>query len=307
MEEITIELAKELFRSEFADVRPISGVVANLVVYTAFTEPGDKIFALPISKGGHISAGPLKSKTGSFIGGTAGAVKGLNVEYFEFNEEEMNIDVDKSIKKIKREKPKLLMFGGSVFLFPHPVKEFVETAQEVGSVMAYDAAHVAGLIGAGLFQDPLREGAAVISMSTHKTLPGPQHGMVVGKKECFEEIKRATFPGLVSNHHLNCVAALSIALTEHLKFGKEYAKQIIRNAKKLGESLYERGFKVVAADKGFTESHTLLVDISEYGDGAAIEKELEKANIIVNRNLLPWDIREGRHYEHPGGLRLGTS
>ncbi len=307
VEETAIELAKKLFKADFADVRPISGVVANLVVYTAFTRPGDKMFALAITKGGHISMGPLYSTTGSFIGGTAGAVRGLNVKYFAFNEKEMNIDVDKSIDLIKQEKPRLIMFGGSVFLFPHPVKEFVDVANEVDARIAYDAAHVAGLIAGGCFQDPLREGAEAVSMSTHKTLPGPQHGMVVAKAEHSEEIKKASFPGLLSNHHLHCVAALAVTLAEHLKFGEEYSKQIIRNAKKLGEALYERGFKVVAAEKGFTESHTILVDISEYGDGATIEKELEKANIILNRNLLPWDIRLGRHYTAPGGIRLGTS
>jgi glycine hydroxymethyltransferase len=100
---------------------------------------------------------------------------------------------------------------------------------------------------------------------------------------------------------------VAVALAEMLEFGRKYAKQVIRNAKALGQALYERGFKVLAEHKGFTESHVLLIDITEYGDGGKIEKELEKANIIINRNLLPWDIREGRHYMNPGGIRLGTS
>jgi len=122
-----------------------------------------------------------------------------------------------------------------------------------------------------------------------------------------ERIKRATFPGVVSNHHLQNVAGVAVALAEMLEFGRKYAKQVIKNAKALGQALYERGFKVLAEHKGFTESHVLLIDITEYGDGGKIEKELEKANIIINRNLLPWDIREGRHYMNPGGIRLGTS
>lgn len=310
VELICIDLAKKLFRADFADVRPTSGVVANLVLYTALTKPGDVMMALPIASGGHISMGPLLGKTGAFIGGTAGAVRGLDVKYFAFDSEEMNIDVDESIKRIKEFKPKFVMFGGSVFLFPHPVRELSTACQEVGATVAYDAAHVAGLIGCGYFQDPLREGAEAMSMSTHKTLPGPQHGMVVSHQKHAEPIKTATFPGMTSNHHLHNVAGLAIALTELLGFGREYEGQIIKNAKALGQALYERGFKVLAERKGFTESHTLLIDITglqkTVGLGGDIEKLLESSNIILNRNLLPWDIKEGRHYKNPGGIRLGT-
>jgi len=307
VESIAIDLAKKLFKAGFADVRPISGVVANLVVYTTLTEPGDTIFALPIPSGGHISMGPLKAKTGDYLGGTAGAVRGLNVEYFKLDEKEMNIDVDESEKRIREVKPRLLMFGASVFLFPHPVRELKEVAKEVGASVAYDAAHVSGLIAGGHFQDPLREGAEMMSMSTHKTLPGPQHGTVVAEEELGEKIKRVTFPGLVSNHHLHNVAGLAVALAEMLKFGKEYTGNIIENAKRLGQALYERGFDVLCEHKGFTQSHTIILDISKFGDGASIEKDLEAANIIANRNLLPWDKRLGRDYRKPGGLRLGTS
>lgn len=306
VELIAIELAKRLFEAEFVDVRPISGVVANLVVYTAFTQPGDYIYVLPIPKGGHISMGKKE------LGGTAGAVSRLNVQYLAFDDHELNIDVDRTIRRVKRlmkkgRKPSLVMFGGSVFPFPHPVKELGEYFHSIGAIVAYDAAHVAGLIAGKVFQDPLREGADVVSMSTHKTLPGPQHGMVTSWERFAQEIKRATFPGMVSNHHLHKVAGVAVALAELMEFGREYAWQIVRNAKALGQALYERGFKVLGEHKGFTESHTLIVDIWEYGDGAKIEKMLEEANIIVNRNLLPWDIKMGRHYKHPGGIRLGTS
>ncbi|MBO3803661.1 MAG: serine hydroxymethyltransferase, partial [Candidatus Brockarchaeota archaeon] len=168
-------------------------------------------------------------------------------------------------------------------------------------------AHVSGLIAGGHFQDPLREGAEVMSMSTHKTLPGPQHGAVVAAEELGEKIKRITFPGLVSNHHLHNVAGLAVALAEMLKFGEEYTGKVIENAKRLGQELYQRGFDVLCEHKGFTQSHTIIVDVSKFGDGASIEKDLEAANIIANRNLLPWDKRLGRDYRKPGGLRLGTS
>jgi len=311
VEMICIELAKKLFGAEFVDVRPISGVVANLAVYTAFTMPGDTMMALSIPNGGHISHGALKTRDGRYLGGTAGAVHGLNIEYFVFDKEEMNINVEASAEKIIETKPKLLLFGASVFLFPHPVRELSKVARDVGAYVAYDAAHVAGLIAAGYFQDPLREGADVMSMSTHKTLPGPQHGLIASKEEHAEAIKRAVFPGLTSNHHLHNVAALAIALAEFMKFGKEYAGQVIRNAKALAKALYEKGFDMVGKHKGFTESHILVVDVSGFKDtvglGGDIEKLLEKAGIIVNRNLLPWDSSEGRSYINPGGIRLGAS
>jgi glycine hydroxymethyltransferase len=306
VENLCIELMKKLFRAEFVDVRPISGVVANLVIYTAFTEPGDTMMALSIPCGGHITMGKKK------LGGTAGAVHGLNVEYLALDYKELNIDVDRTKERLKRlvnegKTPKLVMFGASVFPFPHPVKELADVFHEVGTIVGYDAAHVAGLIAGRCFQDPLREGADVMSLSTHKTFFGPQHGSVASWKKYSEKIKRATFPGMVSNHHLHAVAAVAIACAELLEFGEEYAKQVIKNAKALAQALYERGFNVLAEHKGFTESHVILIDVTKQGDGGTIEKELEKANIIINRNLLPWDIKEGRHFMHPGGIRLGTS
>jgi len=307
VEQIAMDLAKEVFRVKHADVRPISGVMANLAVYTAFTEPGDTIMALPITKGGHISMGPLYGKRGTRIGGTAGAVRGLRVEYIAFNDEEMNVDVDKTLKRMEKYQPKLIMLGASEILFPIPVREIAEAAHSMGAVVNYDAAHVAGLIAGGRFQDPMREGADTMTMSTHKTLPGPQHGMVVtDDDEKFEEIKRANFPGLLSNHHLNAVAALAVALAEIKEFGAEYADQIIRNAKALAQALHDRGFKVLGEKRGFTESHQVLVDVADIGGGLWAEKALERANIIVNRNLLPWDIKRGRNFRDPGGIRIGT-
>jgi len=301
-----IELMKKLFDAEFVDVRPISGVVANLVVYTAFTEPGDIMMALSIPCGGHITMGKKE------LGGTAGAVHGLVVEYLPLDYKELNIDVDKAKQRIEKlaaegKPPKLVMFGASVFPFPHPVKELADTIHNVGGTVGYDAAHVAGLIAGKCFQDPLREGADVVSLSTHKTFFGPQHGGVLSWEKYAEKIKRATFPGMVSNHHLHAVAGVAIAAAELLEFGREYARQVIRNAKALAQALYERGFNVLAEHKGFTESHVILIDITKYGDGGTIEETLEKANIIINRNLLPWDIKEGRHFQHPGGIRLGVS
>ena len=313
VEDICMDLAKEYFNCIHADVRPVSGVVANLVMYNAFTSDNNgKMCCMSIVRGGHISHGPRFAKSGREIFGTAGTTRGINVEYLAFDNDEMNLDIDASAKIIREFEPDLVLFGGSVFLFPHPVKELGDVAKEVGASIGYDAAHVAGLIGSGFFQDPLREGADAMTMSTHKTLPGPQHGALVSNREdLIETLRSCAFPALLSNHHLHNVAGLAIALTEMLEFGKKYHKNVMENAKALGAALHERGLKVLMEHKGFTESHQIIVDITDYektiGLGGDIEKLLEEANIIINRNLLPYDIAEGRHYQNPGGLRLGTS
>ncbi|MEM2810541.1 MAG: serine hydroxymethyltransferase, partial [Candidatus Korarchaeum sp.] len=152
VEFIAMELVKRMFNVKFADVRPISGVVANLAVYTAFTQPGDVVMALPITKGGHISMGPLRGSEGQFIGGTAGAVRGLDVRYLAFDDQNMNVDVDKSLRRMEESRPKLVILGGSVILFPHPVREIAEGCRSIGALLHYDAAHVAGLIAGKRFQ-----------------------------------------------------------------------------------------------------------------------------------------------------------
>jgi len=313
VEDICMELTKKYFNCIHADVRPVSGVVANLVMYNAFTSDNNgKMCCMSIVRGGHISHGPRFAKSGREIFGTAGTTRGINVEYLAFDNEEMNLDIDASAKIIREFEPELVLFGGSVFLFPHPVKELGEVAKEVGANIGYDAAHVAGLIGSGYFQDPLREGADVMTMSTHKTLPGPQHGALVSNREdLIDTLRSCAFPALLSNHHLHNVAGLAISLAEMLEFGKDYHKNVIENAKALGQALSEQGLKVLMEHKGFTESHQIVVDITGFeksiGLGGDIEKLLEEANIVLNRNLLPYDIAQGRHYQNPGGLRMGTS
>ena len=294
VEILAIELAKKLFNAEYVNVQPTSGTVANLATFKALTKPGDTMFALNVPDGGHIS-----HSTFSVAG-----IYGLKVKNFAFDYKEMNIDVDKSIEKIKKEKPKLLLFGGSVFLFPHPVKELKEVADEVGARIAYDAAHVLGLIAGKQFQLPFEEGVDVITSSRHKTFPGPQGGIILSKKEFEKKIKNAVFPGVVSNHHLHHLAGLAITLAEMLEFGEAYAKQTIKNAKALAQALYDHGFNVLCEHKGFTASHQVVVDVSEVGGGTWVAETLEKANIIINKNLLPWD--DVHHPDNPSGIRLGT-
>lgn len=201
----------------------------------------------------------------------------------------------------------MAMFGGSLFLFPHPVKELADFLKSFDMHINYDAAHVAGLIAGGKFQDPLREGADTMTMSTHKTLFGPQGGLVLGFEKHEDAIKKATFPGLTSSHHIHHMAGKAVAFAEALEFGKDYASQIIKNAKVFAESLNDAGFKVLGESRGFTESHQVAVNVLDYSDGGKVEADLEKANIIVNRQLIPGDIKAGRNYFHPGGIRLGVS
>ena len=299
-------LAKKLFDAEFADVRAVSGVVANLAIYSSYSNPGDVMIASSIPAGGHISHGKKEHS------GTAGLVHGLDIEFFAFDPEEMTLDVDKTkakVEDLKRQNrlPKIAMFGGSVFLFPHPVKELADFLKGHDMHINYDAAHVAGLIAGGKFQDPLREGTDTMTMSTHKTLFGPQGGLVLGFDRHEESIKKAMFPGLTSSHHIHHMAGKAVAFAEALEFGKDYAAQTINNAKALASELNNVGFKVLGEKRGYTESHQTVVNVLDYGDGGTIEADLEKANIIVNRQLIPGDLKANRHYMHPGGIRLGTS
>ena len=301
-----MDLAKRLFNAEFADVRPISGVVANLAIYSAFSNPGDVMIAPSIPAGGHISHGKKEHS------GTAGLVHGLEIEFFAFDPEEMNIDVEKTKAKVQEldkqgKLPKIAMFGGSVFLFPHPVKELADFLKGYNIHINYDAAHVAGLIAGGQFQDPLREGVDTMTMSTHKTLFGPQGGLVLAFEKDADAIKKATFPGLTSSHHIHHMAGKAVTFAEALEFGKEYASQTIKNAKSLAAELDNLGFKVLGEKMGYTNSHQTVVNVLDYGDGGKIEADLEKANIIVNRQLIPGDLKAKRNYMSPGGIRLGTS
>lgn len=290
-----IALARQLFRCGFADVRPVSGTVANLAVLFALTKPRDLIATPALSDGGHISMAQF--------GGVG--LRGLRSVTYPFDPSVMNFDIDATAKLLRAKRPKVLLFGQSVFLFPVPLRELRDVFDELQVPVWYDAAHVLGLIAGGEFQDPFREGVQVISASTHKTFPGPQHGIILGEgltEAHATALHRGVFPGVTSNHHLHAMAALSITLAEELQFGKAYAQQIVRNSKALGQALHERGLKALCPDLGFSASHTVAVDVRDHGGGAECAQRLEQAGIIVNKNLLPWDKDPVR----PSGLRLGT-
>jgi len=289
-----IQLAKDVFNAPHVNVQPISGVNCNIAAFFALSDPGDRLIALAVPSGGHISHAKF----------SAAGIRGLKVYTHPFDNNIMNVDVDGMIKNIKKVKPKVVVFGASLFLFPHPVREAREACDEVGASIVYDGAHVLGLIAGGQFQDPLREGADVVTGSTHKTFPGPQGGIILCQKKYAEVIDEAVFPGTVSNFHLHHKAALAITLAEMKKYGKAYARQIVKNAQALGAYMDEMGFNVLCKDLGYTQSHQIAVDVSKNGGGSVLAAKLEKANIITNKNLFPWD--DVHTTDNPSGLRLGT-
>jgi len=295
IENETIELFKKHFKANFVDVRPISGTLANLAVFSSLAQKGDKILTLGIQGGSHIS---------HETPGAAG-ILGLRVFHFDFNKKIFNIDLEKAKKKILKIKPKFVVLGGSVILFPQPIKGLKKVCQKVGAKIIYDAAHVFGLISAGFFQNPLKEGADIITSSTHKTFPGPQGGIILGNidEELQKTIRKKVFPGVLSNHHLHRIPALYITLLEMKKFGREYADQIVKNAKTLAKELFNYGFKVSGKDGGFTQSHQVVVDVIEQGGGDFVAKLLEKANIILNKNILPGGKLD---VKFPDGIRIGV-
>ncbi len=294
IENLTIDLSKKLFNAEHANVQPTSGVVANLACFFAYGDVGDKLIAMEVPKGGHISHADV----------SAAGIRGLKTYSHKFNPDIMNIDIEAMIKQIKELKPKIILFGGSLFLFPHPVKEAKEVADEIGAKIMYDAAHVLGLIAGGQFQDPFKEGADLVVGSTHKTFPGPQGGIILCKEECSSKIDEAVFPGVVSNHHLHHLAGLGIATAEMLEFGEAYAKQTIKNAQALAQNLHELGFNVLCEDLGFTQSHQIALNVSDIGSASELAKRLESNNIILNKNLLPGD--NVNNSDNPSGIRIGT-
>lgn len=294
IENLGTDLAKKLFSAPYANIQPVSGTVANLACFYSLASAGDTIISLQVPHGGHISHAEI----------SAAGVRGLKVKSFPFDQKEMNIEVDRAKEKIREVEPRIVLFGASIFLFPHPVRELAEVSREVGATVMYDAAHVLGLIAGKKFQQPLEEGVDVVSASRHKTFPGPQGGLILAQEGYGKKLSKAVFPGLVSNHHLHHMAGFAVSLAEMLEYGRDYASQIVKNSKALAQALYEEGFDVLCEHKGFTESHQVLADISSLGGGTWVAERLEEANIIINKNLLPWD--DVNNSSNPGGIRLGT-
>jgi glycine hydroxymethyltransferase len=297
IESLGIDLAKKVFNAPFANIQSTSGTVSNIGALKALAKPGDSITAVSTADGGHISHARM---------GAVG-LRDLNVSTYPWDESRMEPDIDGSCALIRELKPKITLVGQSVFLFPTPLKELAEAAHEVGSTVMYDGAHVLGLIAGGVFQDPLREGADIMTGSSHKTFPGPQGGFLLSSNEdtTFQrKLNNAMFPGVCSSYHLHHVAGKVVALAEFEAFGTSYAQDIVKNAQAFAQALAAEGFDVLAESRGYTASHQVLTRHGEIdsGAGASAAALLEKAGIITNMNMLPGDTKAMT----PSGLRLGV-
>ena len=287
---------KALFGCLHTEVRAISGTNANEAVLSRYIKPGGIVMVNSTPAGGHISHQRA---------GTVGKYT-KNVIFFPLTADGYHIDVGAARSLIRATRPRVVVFGKSLFLFPEPIRELFEVCGDVGARIVYDGAHVLGLIAGKRFQNPLADGAHVLCASTHKTFPGPQRGLILSNLDWQEwrKIDKGAFPGSSSNHHLDTLPPLLITTFEMLAFAEEYAAQVVKNAKALGAYLDARGFDVQAKEFGFTESHQLAVDVSRYGGGSAVSSLLKENNIILNMNLLPGESLA--HHDNPGGIRIGV-
>jgi len=295
VEALAVELLKKYFRCRYADHRMCASMIGNAVVYSALTDPGDVIMTAAQPFGGHSS---------NRIIGPAGA-RGLKIVDIPFDREELTVDIDLFRKAAPLARPRMVTLGMSMTLFPLPVREIKQVIQEWGGKLFFDGAHQLGLIGGGQFQDPLPEGADIMTGSAGKTFSGPQSGIIVWDDPAITEpITTAVFPVWAATHQVNRVAALALATAEAIAFGPAYMAQIVRNAQALAKGLQDRGIPMLGAKKGFTTTHQAIADVGKYGRGLAAAQKLERANIIVNKNLLPNDKPED--WDYPSGLRIGT-
>src|SRR4051794_12254321 len=296
IEALCVELLKRLFNADYAEHRLVASMVGNMAVYAALTEPGDTVMTIPQPVGGHSS---------NRYDGPAG-IRGLNIVDIPFDPRELEVDLDAFAATARATKPRLVALGASMTLFPLPVSEIAAITKEWGGKVFFDGAHQLGLIAGDQFQDPLSEGAAVLTGSAGKTFSGPQSGVMVwNDPELTPKLLDAVFPALAATHQVNRVAALAAAAAELLAFGPEYMAAVVANAQTLACALQTRGVPVLGAHKGYTRTHQVIADVREFGGGLDVAHRLAKANIITNKNLLPGD--QPADWDRPSGLRIGTT
>ncbi len=290
IEGYTQNLAKEVFGAAYVDFRPLSGNIAGIGTMFALAKPGDTV--LEVHNGHRYAEKLLVSK--------------LKVELrsipIPWNERRSNIDLDGTIALIAEHKPKIVNVGSGVFLFPQPVRELKQAMRKAhpDSYLIYDASHVIGLIAGNRFQAPFDEGADVIISSTHKTLAGPQGGMILTNNASIaEQVAKALYPLLMSNHHLNRLPALAGTFIEWMECGEAQADAIVTNAKALGRALAERDVTILSADLDFTESHTLILIVDKYGDSETLATHLEACHIITDTTQISPEVGKS-------GLRIGV-
>src|SRR5690554_3506714 len=294
-EVLAAELICRVFGAKYAEVRALSGSMANMAVLNSLTEPGDTIFSLSTPVGGHISHAKI---------GAAG-YRWLDIHAIPYDAHNWEIKLDELRAEVHAHPPKLIIVGARLILFEYPLREIRAIADEVGAWVLYDAAHVAGLIAGGAWQHPLREGAHVMTASTYKSFGGPPGGIVLtDDAEIARGVDRAIFPGMTANYHTNRMAALAVAAAEMLAFGREYARACCDNAQALASGFRAEGLNVAGKSHACTDGHMLALDVSEQGGGAYAAAALEEAHIICNMNLLPWD--PPRRVRNPSGVRLAV-
>ncbi|MEU0301147.1 serine hydroxymethyltransferase [Streptomyces sp. NPDC006175] len=291
VETLAVERAKALFAMDHANVQPYSGSPANLAVYLAFLEPGDTVLGMSLPMGGHLTHGWGVSATGTWFRGVRYGVR----------RDTGRIDLDEVRDLARAERPKLVFCGGTAVPRVIDFAGFAEIAREVGAVLVADVAHIAGLIAGGAHPSPAPY-ADVVSTTTHKTLRGPRGAMLLTRAEHAKAVDRAVFPGLQGGPHNQTTAAIAVALKEAAGADfAAYARQVVANARALGEELAARGFDLVS---GGTDNHLLLADLTGKGvSGKIAAKALDRAGIVVNYNTVPYDPRKPFD---PSGIRIGT-
>ncbi len=266
------KLAQDVFDAEIADLRPLSGHIADLIILANLTEPGDSFMCVSPSDGGY---------PGMWQEGLAGLLR-LKPLAFPFSKRDMNVNIEAAKEAIGRLNPKAVIFGASFLTFPHPVERLARIAKENGAFVGFDGSHVLGLIAGGQFQDPLREGAEALFGSTHKTFFGPQGGIILANQEIGRKIKDSIYPRFVDNAHWNRIAALALALAETKSFGEAYAKQVVKNAQVLARALSDHGFPVVCRHLSFTRSHQVIIDYDDPEKGRNVAQRLQETNIVTD-------------------------
>jgi glycine hydroxymethyltransferase len=291
IESIAIERAKTLFNAEHANVQPHSGSAANMAVYFAALNIGDKVLGMDIAHGGHLTHGARVSFSGKLY---------QTVGYQVTKENEI-LDYDEIRKVAHAEKPKMIIAGASAYSRFIDFKKFREIADEVGAYLMADIAHIAGLVAAGLHPDPI-EFSHFVTTTTHKTLRGPRGGMILCKKEFAKAIDSAVFPGIQGGPLMHVIAAKAVALGQAMTEDfKEYQRQIIKNAQHLCSSLEKKGYRIVS---GGTDNHLFMVDLTSKGlTGKEAQESLEASGIMINKNLIPFDTKSPNV---TSGIRVGT-
>ncbi|OZI34203.1 serine hydroxymethyltransferase [Bordetella genomosp. 10] len=293
IEVLAAELVSEVFGARYAELRVASGALANLYAYMVAAKPGDTVFVPGAAIGGHFSHHPE---------GAAG-MYGLQPYMMAFDADRYTVDVSRLREDAHRLKPRMITVGNSLNLFPHPIRAVREIADEVGALVLFDAAHVCGLIAGHAWQQPLEEGAHLMTLSTYKSLAGPAGGLIVTNDEAVaRRLDAIAYPGMTANFDSARSAAIAMTMLDWKVYGKQYAARMVSASQALAQALVGEGLPVFARDRGITTSHQFAIEAHAFGGGQAMAKRLRCANILACGIGLPLAPVEG----DMNGLRMGT-